>query len=154
MEKTIDELIAADTVVVPEYLVVNTEANEFRHITHGREVFHVVGHKVFNMANDENGKLVDNKVVVSVEDSRVDYIANENKQPYEGLINPVSVAFAEGTNKDRLLLQYFKEFVKGRFEFGAIVYAQDVIESAGDAKPTPEGVTVAPATDGATVEAK
>lgn len=135
MAKTLEELLVAETVTSPTYLVVKTDANEFRHVKHGQEVFHVVGNKVYNMANDKNGKLVDNKVVISVEDTRVDYIASQNKDPYNGLVNPVSVALEAGADKNRALLQAFKEFVKGRFEFGVIVYETEVVESEGDAAP-------------------
>lgn len=135
MAKTLEELLVAETVTLPTYLVVKTDANEFRHVKHGQEVFHVVGNKVYNMANDKNGKLVDNKVVISVEDTRVDYIASQNKDPYNGLVNPVSVALEAGADKKRALLQAFKEFVKGRFEFGVIVYETEVVESEGDAAP-------------------
>lgn len=135
MAKTLEELLVAETVTLPTYLVVKTDANEFRHVKHGQEVFHVVGNKVYNMANDKNGKLVDNKVVISVEDARVDYIASQNKDPYNGLVNPVSVALEAGADKKRALLQAFKEFVKGRFEFGVIVYETEVVESAGDTAP-------------------
>ena len=132
MAKTLEELLVAETVTLPTYLVVKTDANEFRHVKHGQEVFHVVGNKVYNMANDKNGKLVDNKVVISVEDTRVDYIASQNKDPYNGLVSPVSVTLEVGADKNRALLQAFKEFVKGRFEFGVIVYETEVVESAGD----------------------
>lgn len=137
MAKTLEELLVAETVTLPTYLVVKTDANEFRHVKHGQEVFHVVGNKVYNMANDKNGKLVDNKVVISVEDTRVDYIASQNKDPYNGLVNPVSVALEAGADKNRALLQAFKEFVKGRFEFGVIVYETEVVESEGDVAPAP-----------------
>ena len=132
MAKTLEELLVADVVTLPTYLVVKTDANEFRHVKHGQEVFHVVGNKVYNMANNEAGKLVDNKVVISVEDTRVDYIASQNKDPYNGLVNPVSVAIEAGANKNRVLLQAFKEFVKGRFEFGVIVYETEIVDSEGD----------------------
>ena len=49
----LEDLILADEVVLPEYLVVKTNANEFRHITHGQEAFHIVDHMVYNMKNDE-----------------------------------------------------------------------------------------------------
>lgn len=151
MAKTLEELLVAETVTLPTYLVVKTDANEFRHVKHGQEVFHVVGNKVYNMANDENGKLVDNKVIISVEDTRVDYIASQNKDPYNGLINPVSVAIEADADKKRALLQAFKEFVKGRFEFGVIVYETEIVESEGDvvaptdvsATPGSESVEVA-----------
>lgn len=151
MAKTLEELLVAETVTLPTYLVVKTDANEFRHVKHGQEVFHVVGNKVYNMANDENGKLVDNKVIISVEDTRVDYIASQNKDPYNGLVNPVSVAIEADADKKRALLQAFKEFVKGRFEFGVIVYETEIIESEGDvvaptdvsATPGSESVEVA-----------
>lgn len=132
MAKTLEDLILATPVVLPKYLVVKTSANEFRHVSNGQEVFHIVGRKVYNMINDKDGKLVDNKVILSVEANRVDYIANQNKDPYNGIINPVSAEIEVGADKDRLVLQYFKEFVKGRFEFGPIVYVTDVIDSAGD----------------------
>ena len=132
MAKTLEELLVAENVTLPTYLVVKTDANEFRHVKHGQEVFHVVGNKVYNMANNEAGKLVDNKVVISVEDTRVDYIASQNKDPYNGLVNPVSVSIEAGADKNRVLLQAFKEFVKGRFEFGVIVYETDVVDSEGD----------------------
>ena len=135
MAKTLEELLVAETVTLLTYLGVQTDANEFRHVKHGQEVFHVVGNKVYNMANDKNGKLVDNKVVISVEDTRVDYIASQNKDPYNGLVNPVSVALEAGADKNRALLQAFKEFVKGRFEFGVIVYETEVVESKGDVAP-------------------
>lgn len=135
MAKTLEELLVAETVTLPTYLVVKTDANEFRHVKHGQEVFHVVGNKVYNMANDENGKLVDNKVIISVEDTRVDYIASQNKDPYNGLVNPVSVAIEADADKKCALLQAFKEFVKGRFEFGVIVYETEVVESEGDTAP-------------------
>ena len=151
MAKTLEELLVAETVTLPTYLVVKTDANEFRHVKHGQEVFHVVDNKVYNMANDENGKLVDNKVIISVEDTRVDYIASQNKDPYNGLVNPVSVAIEADADKKRALLQAFKEFVKGRFEFGVIVYETEVVESEGDvvaptnvaATPGSESVEVA-----------
>lgn len=151
MAKTLEELLVAETVTLPTYLVVKTDANEFRHVKHGQEVFHVVGNKVYNMANDENGKLVDNKVIISVEDTRVDYIASQNKDPYNGLVNPVSVAIEADADKKRALLQAFKEFVKGRFEFGVIVYETEIVESEGDvvaptdisATPGSESVEVA-----------
>ena len=151
MAKTLEELLVAETVTLPTYLVVKTDANEFRHVKHGQEVFHVVGNKVYNMANDENGKLVDNKVIISVEDTRVDYIASQNKDPYNGLVNPVSVAIEADADKKRALLQAFKEFVKGRFEFGVIVYETEIVESEGgvvaptdvSATPGSESVEVA-----------
>jgi hypothetical protein len=151
MAKTLEELLVAETVTLPTYLVVKTDANEFRHVKHGQEVFHVVGNKVYSMANDKNGKLADNKVVISVEDTRVDYIASQNKDPYNGLVNPVSVAIEADADKKRALLQAFKEFVKGRFEFGVIVYETEVVESEGDvvapinvsATPGSESVEVA-----------
>ena len=146
MAKTLEELLVADVVTLPTYLVVKTDANEFRHVKHGQEVFHVVGNKVYNMANDETGKLVDNKVVISVEDTRVDYIASQNKDPYNGLVNPISVAIEEGADKKRVLLQAFKEFVKGRFEFGVIVYETEIVDSEGDAT-APSGVTATPSSE-------
>lgn len=139
MAKTLEDLLRAETVTLPKYLVVKTDANEFRHITNGQEVFRIDGHKVWNQKNDEAGKLVDNKVILSVEDSRVDYIANENSEPYVGLTNPVSVAVEAGADKDRLVLQYFKEFVKGRFSFGPIVFVTDVIDSEGDVQAPANG---------------
>lgn len=146
MAKTLEELLVAETVTLPTYLVVKTDANEFRHVKHGQEVFHVVGNKVYNMANDKNGKLVDNKVVISVEDTRVDYIASQNKDPYNGLVNPVSVALEAGADKKRALLQAFKEFVKGRFEFGVIVYETEVVESEGDVV-APTNVSATPGSE-------
>lgn len=146
MAKTLEELLVAETVTLPTYLVVKTDANEFRHVKHGQEVFHVVGNKVYNMANDKNGKLVDNKVVISVEDTRVDYIASQNKDPYNGLVNPVSVALEVGADKKRALLQAFKEFVKGRFEFGVIVYETEVVESEGDVV-APTNVSATPGSE-------
>lgn len=146
MAKTLEELLVAETVTLPTYLVVKTDANEFRHVKHGQEVFHVVGNKVYNMANDENGKLVDNKVIISVEDTRVDYIASQNKDPYNGLVNPVSVAIEADADKKRALLQAFKEFVKGRFEFGVIVYETEVVESEGDVV-APTNVSATPGSE-------
>ena len=146
MAKTLEELLVAETVTLPTYLVVKTDANEFRHVKHGQEVFHVVGNKVYNMANDKNGKLVDNKVVISVEDTRVDYIASQNKDPYNGLVNPVSVALEVGADKNRALLQAFKEFVKGRFEFGVIVYETEIAESDGDVV-APTNVSATPGSE-------
>lgn len=146
MAKTLEELLVAETVTLPTYLVVKTDANEFRHVKHGQEVFHVVGNKVYNMANDENGKLVDNKVIISVEDTRVDYIASQNKDPYNGLVNPVSVAIEADADKKRALLQAFKEFVKGRFEFGVIVYETEIIESEGDVV-APTNVSATPGSE-------
>ena len=146
MAKTLEELLVAETVTLPTYLVVKTDANEFRHVKHGQEVFHVVGNKVYNMANDENGKLVDNKVIISVEDTRVDYIASQNKDPYNGLVNPVSVAIEADADKKRALLQAFKEFVKGRFEFGVIIYETEVVESEGDVV-TPTNVSATPGSE-------
>lgn len=146
MAKTLEELLVAETVTLPTYLVVKTDANEFRHVKHGQEVFHVVGNKVYNMANDENGKLVDNKVIISVEDTRVDYIASQNKDPYNGLVNPVSVAIKADADKKRALLQAFKEFVKGRFEFGVIVYETEIVESEGDVV-APTNVSVTPGSE-------
>ncbi len=146
MAKTLEELLVAETVTLPTYLVVKTDANEFRHVKHGQEVFHVVGNKVYNMANDENGKLVDNKVIISVEDTRVDYIASQNKDPYNGLVNPVSVAIEADADKKRALLQAFKEFVKGRFEFGVIVYETEIVESEGDVV-APTNVSATPGSE-------
>lgn len=146
MAKTLEELLVAETVTLPTYLVVKTGANEFRHVKHGQEVFHVVGNKVYNMANDENGKLVDNKVIISVEDTRVDYIASQNKDPYNGLVNPVSVAIEADADKKRALLQAFKEFVKGRFEFGVIVYETEIVESEGDVV-APTNVSATPGSE-------
>lgn len=146
MAKTLEELLVAETVTLPTYLVVKTDANEFRHVKHGQEVFHVVGNKVYNMANDENGKLVDNKVIISVEDTRVDYIASQNKDPYNGLVNPVSVAIEVDADKKRALLQAFKEFVKGRFEFGVIVYETEIVESEGDVV-APTNVSATPGSE-------
>lgn len=153
MAKTLEELLVAETVTLPTYLVVKTDANEFRHVKHGQEVFHVVGNKVYNMANDENGKLVDNKVIISVEDTRVDYIASQNKDPYNGLVNPVSVAIEADADKKRALLQAFKEFVKGRFEFGVIVYETEVVSSDGD-ETVPTVAAVNPLSESVNVEAK
>ena len=146
MAKTLEELLVAETVTLPTYLVVKTDANEFRHVKHGQEVFHVVGNKVYDMANDENGKLVDNKVIISVEDTRVDYIASQNKDPYNGLVNPVSVAIEADADKKRALLQAFKEFVKGRFEFGVIVYETEIVESEGDVV-APTNVSATPGSE-------
>lgn len=148
---TLDELILADEVKLPEYLIVKTKANEFRHITHGQEVFHVVDHKVYNMANDEAGQLKDNKVVLDVQSDFVDYIASENKQPYVGLSNPIRVKLAdfEKADLDRQLLVFFKKFVEGRFDFGPTVYAVDVIDGSG---ATPSNVTVDPEAKSASVE--
>ena len=146
MAKTLEELLVAETVTLPTYLVVKTDANEYRHVKHGQEVFHVVGNKVYNMANDENGKLVDNKVIISVEDTRVDYIASQNKDPYNGLVNPVSVAIEADADKKRALLQAFKEFVKGRFEFGVIVYETEIVESEGDVV-APTNVSATPGSE-------
>ena len=146
MAKTLEELLVAETVTLPTYLVVKTDANEFRHVKHGQEVFHVVGNKVYNMANDENGKLVDNKVIISVEDTRVDYIASQNKDPYNGLVNPVSVAIEADADKKRALLQAFKEFIKGRFEFGVIIYETEIVESEGDAV-APTNVSATPGSE-------
>ena len=146
MAKTLEELLVAETVTLPTYLVVKTDANEFRHVKHGQEVFHIVGNKVYNMTNDKNGKLVDNKVVISVEDTRVDYIASQNKDPYNGLVNPVSVAIEADADKKRALLQAFKEFVKGRFEFGVIVYETEVVESEGDVV-APTNVSATPGSE-------
>lgn len=150
---TLDELILAEEVTLPEYLVVKTKANEFRHITHGQEVFHVVDHMVYNMANDEAGKLKDNKVVLDVQADFVDYIASENKQPYVGLANPVRVELEdfEKEDLDRQLLVFFKKFVEGRFDFGPTVYAVDVIEDSG---ATPSNVSVDPEAKSASVEGK
>ena len=159
MAKTLEDLILADEVVLPEYLVVKTNANEFRHITHGQEVFHVKDHMIYNMANDKDGHLVDNKVVLDLEDDFVDYIASESKQPYVGLSNPVRVELSdfEKEDLDRQVLIYFKKFVEGRFDFGPIVYATDVIDGgAGDVvePEAPKDVKVEPGTTDAKVTAK
>ena len=87
-----------------------------------------------------------NKVVISVEDTRVDYIASQNKDPYNGLVNPVSVAIEADADKKRALLQAFKEFVKGRFEFGVIVYETEIIESEGDVV-APTNVSATPGSE-------
>ena len=153
----LEDLILADEVVLPEYLVVKTNANEFRHITHGQEAFHIVDHMVYNMKNDEKGMLKDNKVVLDVQDDFVDYIANESKQPYVGLSNPVRVELAdfEKEDLDRQLLIFFNKFVEGRFGFGPIVYATDVIDgNEAGSGATPTSVTVDAGVDKATVTAK
>lgn len=153
----LEDLILADEVVLPEYLVVKTNANEFRHITHGQEAFHIVDHMVYNMKNDEKGMLKDNKVVLDVQDDFVDYIANESKQPYVGLSNPVRVELAdfEKEDLDRQLLIFFKKFVEGRFGFGPIVYATDVVDGVeAGSGATPSKISVDAGVDKATVTAE
>ena len=101
--------------------------------------------------------LKDNKVVLDVQDDFVDYIANESKQPYVGLSNPVRVELAdfEKEDLDRQLLIFFKKFVEGRFGFGPIVYATDVIDgNEAGSGATPSKISVDAGVDKATVTAE
>lgn len=136
-EIKLDDLLAQETVTLPKYLIVKTDANSFFGIVPGDVVFEVKEDRISRMvlADDKVSlKALDDPEVV-VAGNEIIYKKDLYKDPVRGLNNPVSVKLNAGDNKAKAMLDIFKDYVLGTYSTHAIVFATDIIAVANDATP-------------------
>ena len=122
--KKLQDVLSANKLEVPKFLVVKIEQDGYHSIPGGQEVYSVEKDKaIHKMELAEDGKtykLPKPSEVVLAEKGRVSYLNNGIKDPYNRR-GPVSVKISEDADVNRAMLELFIEFTRTRNEVGVLV---------------------------------
>ena len=122
--KNLQDVLSANKLEVPKFLVVKIEQDGYHRIPGGQEVYSVEKDKaIHKMELAEDGKtyeLPKPSEVVLAEKGRVLYLNNGIKDPYNRR-GPVSVKISEDADVNRAMLELFIEFTRTRNEVGVLV---------------------------------
>lgn len=128
--KTLEELIQAETVALPTYLVAKVKQDGYHEIPRGNEVYKVVdGTKIVKMKLDDKGvtlEEVDPVVEADKANSRLFYVPDSHRNPYIGN-GATEVKLKSGDNIERAMLDLFSEYVYGRNAFGVTIFVTDIL---------------------------
>ena len=128
--KTLEELMKAETVALPKYLVVKVDHDGYHEIPRGNEVYQVVdGSKIVRLDLDDKGEeleVVDPVVIGDKANKRLFYVPDSHRNPYIGN-GATEVALKSGDNIERAMLDLFSEFVYGRNSFGVTIFVTDIL---------------------------